>query len=126
MRIVAVLAALTAVLVLSNGANAADRGTLAVARHAQYGPVLFDGKGYALYAFTHDQRNKSRCYGACAKAWPPYLVKNPKAGEGVKGSLIGTTRRNEPSRLSSRCSFAAQAGIGRSEVRRRPWSSTQV
>jgi predicted lipoprotein with Yx(FWY)xxD motif len=97
MRLVAVLAALAAVLVLSGNAMAFDRGYLSVGVHAQYGPVLFDGRGYALYAFTYDQKRKSRCYGACAKAWPPYLVKKPKAGKGVKKSLIGTTRRNDGS-----------------------------
>ena len=59
--------------------------------------MLFDGRGYVLYAFTYDQTSKSRCYGACAKAWPPYLVKKPKAGTGAKQSLLGTTRRTDGS-----------------------------
>ena len=59
--------------------------------------MLFDGSGFVLYAFTHDQTGKSRCYGACAAAWPPYLVKKPKAGRGTKQSLIGTTRRADGS-----------------------------
>ena len=97
MRIVAILAGLAAVLVLSGNAMAFDRGTLSVGVHYQYGPVLFDGKGYALYAFTYDRKGKSRCYGDCAKAWPPYLAKSPKAGKGVKQSLLGTTRRSDGS-----------------------------
>ena len=31
-----------------------------------YGPVLFDGRGFALYAFTRDRRGRSTCSGACA------------------------------------------------------------
>jgi predicted lipoprotein with Yx(FWY)xxD motif len=34
------------------------------------------------------------CAGACAKAWPPFIVRSrPKSGPGVKPSLLGTTRR---------------------------------
>jgi predicted lipoprotein with Yx(FWY)xxD motif len=59
-----------------------------------YGRVLFDGRGFALYAFTRDPRGKSVCTGACAKAWPPYVVKTqPRAASGVKARLLGTTRR---------------------------------
>jgi predicted lipoprotein with Yx(FWY)xxD motif len=64
------------------------------AHSSSYGKVLFDGRGYALYAFTRDHGH-SACYGACAKAWPPYLA--PKAGirvgKGLKRSLLGTVRR---------------------------------
>ena len=96
MRLIAVLAALAAVLVLSGNAAAADRSTLQVLK-SDYGPVLFDGRGHVLYAFTYDRENRSRCYGECAKAWPPYRVKQPKAGAGAKQSLLGTTRRRDGS-----------------------------
>ena len=65
MRLLAVLTALAAVLVLSHNAMAADRGTLAVGK-SSYGPVLYDSRGFALYTFTHDAPGKSRCTGACA------------------------------------------------------------
>jgi predicted lipoprotein with Yx(FWY)xxD motif len=59
-----------------------------------YGRVLFDGRGFALYAFTRDPRGKSVCIGACARAWPPYLVQTrPQAGGGVKARLLRTTKR---------------------------------
>jgi predicted lipoprotein with Yx(FWY)xxD motif len=61
-----------------------------VSAHAsRYGTILFDGRGFVLYAFTPDTKGKSTCAGACAKAWPPYLVK----GAAPKGKLLGTTRR---------------------------------
>ena len=101
MRLVAVVAALSAVLVLSHDAMAAGFGGAArstVAVHpSAYGPILFDGKGFVLYAFTHDRKGKSRCYGACAAAWPPYLATSPKAGAGARRSLLGTTRRSDGS-----------------------------
>jgi predicted lipoprotein with Yx(FWY)xxD motif len=66
---------------------------------SEYGDVLFDGKGFALYLFTDDRKGKSRCYGACAKAWPPFKTRGkPIAGTGADGSLLGTTKRRNGSR----------------------------
>jgi predicted lipoprotein with Yx(FWY)xxD motif len=96
MRLIAVVAGLAALLALSDGAIAADRSTLEVGP-SSYGQVLFDGRGYVLYAFTHDLKGKSRCTGACAAAWPPFLAKTPHAGTGTKASLLGTTRRADGS-----------------------------
>jgi len=71
----------------------ADRSTL-TAGPSSYGRVLFDGRGFVLYAFTRDPRGKSACVRDCARAWPPYLVKTrPRAGSGVKASRLGTTKR---------------------------------
>ncbi|MDQ2968089.1 MAG: hypothetical protein M3R37_07200 [Actinomycetota bacterium] len=71
----------------------APRSTLTTGA-SSYGRILFDGRGFALYGFTRDPRGKSVCVGACAKAWPPYLVKTrPQAGSGVKARLLGTTKR---------------------------------
>jgi predicted lipoprotein with Yx(FWY)xxD motif len=93
MRHIAVLTALAAALVLAGHATAADRSVLTVGS-SDYGRVIFDGKGFALYAFTHDPKGKSTCTGACAAAWPPYLVKRaPSAGAGTRAGLLGTTRR---------------------------------
>jgi predicted lipoprotein with Yx(FWY)xxD motif len=78
-------------------ASQAAAQTLTV-RSTRYGRVLFDGRGRVLYGFTRDRRGgPSRCYGACAKAWPVYFAKGAtvRAGQGVKKSLIGTTRRSD-------------------------------
>jgi predicted lipoprotein with Yx(FWY)xxD motif len=63
---------------------------------SQYGRVIADGKGEALYLFDKERGSKSRCYGACARAWPPVLTKGrPRAVKGAKQRLLGTTvRRN--------------------------------
>jgi predicted lipoprotein with Yx(FWY)xxD motif len=59
-----------------------------------YGRALTDGRGFALYRFTHDPSGSSICYGACAVAWPPYLVKaRPAAGPGAHARLLGAVRR---------------------------------
>ena len=65
---------------------------------SRYGRILFDSRGFVLYVFTADGRSRSTCTGACAKAWPPYLVKQlPVAGPGAVRSLIGTTKRRDGS-----------------------------
>jgi predicted lipoprotein with Yx(FWY)xxD motif len=80
----------------SESASPNGRATLAV-RSTEYGRVLFDGNGRVLYAFTRDEQGApSRCYGGCAKAWPVYFAPTElRAGEGVDGSLIGTTERRD-------------------------------
>ena len=80
----------------SAAANTAASRTTITVRTSRYGRILFDGKGRVLYAFTRDRRNgRSRCYGACARAWPVYFAtkRQLRAGKGVKRSLLGTTRR---------------------------------
>ena len=63
---------------------------------SQFGRVLFDGNGRALYVFTRDPRGRSVCSGECAAKWPPYVVRGKVvAGPGVRASLIGTTRRRD-------------------------------
>jgi predicted lipoprotein with Yx(FWY)xxD motif len=72
------------------------RGPRLTLRDSQFGPVLFDGRNRALYLFTRDPRNKTRCYGACAEAWPPFYAKGrPRAGRGVDRSLLGTIKRRD-------------------------------
>jgi predicted lipoprotein with Yx(FWY)xxD motif len=75
---------------------AARRGPLVTLRDSQFGPVLFDGRNRALYLFTRDPRNRTRCYGACADAWPPFYAKGrPRAGRGVDRDLLGTIKRRD-------------------------------
>jgi predicted lipoprotein with Yx(FWY)xxD motif len=66
---------------------------------SRYGPVLFDGKGRALYVFTKEKGAKSRCYGDCARAWPPFVTSGkPRAGGGADKTLLGTTERRNGKR----------------------------
>jgi predicted lipoprotein with Yx(FWY)xxD motif len=65
-------------------------------KSSSFGRVLFDGRGFVLYAFTRDKDGRSACYGACAKAWPVYYAKTTlRAGTGIKRSLLGTTKRRD-------------------------------
>ena len=96
--VLAILVVVAAAATFAGGssASAGARATLTV-RSSNYGSILFDGQGRALYAFTRDRRGgASRCYGACARAWPVYFASSRLvAGKGVKRSLIGTVRRRD-------------------------------
>jgi predicted lipoprotein with Yx(FWY)xxD motif len=94
--VLAILVVVAATFAAGAGASAGAEATL-TARSSSYGSILFDGKGRALYAFTRDRRGgASRCYGACAKAWPVYFSSGRLvAGKGVKRSLIGTVQRRD-------------------------------
>jgi len=67
-------------------------------KESPLGRILFDGRGYVLYGFTRDSRDKSACSGACARAWPPYIVKSrPRGGTGVAARRLGTATRADGS-----------------------------
>jgi predicted lipoprotein with Yx(FWY)xxD motif len=96
MKTLVVLISIVTLGILAPAAMSTQRAARgAVTTHpSSFGKVLFDGRGFALYAFTKDTRGRSSCSGACATAWPPYIVKAaPRAAAGVKRSLLGTARR---------------------------------
>jgi predicted lipoprotein with Yx(FWY)xxD motif len=90
------VAAVSAFTASGTQAKASAPPTLTV-RSSSYGKILFDGRGFVLYAFTRDPRGgKSRCYGSCASAWPVYYKKGALvAGKGVRQKLIGTVKRKD-------------------------------
>jgi predicted lipoprotein with Yx(FWY)xxD motif len=62
----------------------------------QFGPVLATPQKHALYYWTAENDFKIHCKGACAKLWPPLVVRS-RAGvsshlAGIKGTF-GTIRR---------------------------------
>jgi predicted lipoprotein with Yx(FWY)xxD motif len=72
----------------------AARGTLVKVRRSEFGRVLVDRRGQALYLFTKDRGGPSRCFGQCATAWPPlYTGGPPVAGAGADAAKLGTVRR---------------------------------
>lgn len=94
LRTLLVVTAAVAALAPAGAGAAQARGITITARGSAYGTVLFDGSGRALYAFTKDARNRSRCFGACARAWPvAYTAGQPRAGRGVRSRLLGSIRR---------------------------------
>lgn len=75
---------------------AAARGTKIIQKRSRFGRMLFDTRGQAIYIFQRDRRNESRCFGECARLWPPvYTSARPRAGTGVRKSLLGSIRRGK-------------------------------
>jgi predicted lipoprotein with Yx(FWY)xxD motif len=94
MRSLVLLAAFAAAAFAAAPAHAA--GTTISLRGSEFGSMLWGPNRQAIYIFQRDGRNLSRCYGACARAWPPvYTRGRPVAGRGVRQSLLGTTRRRD-------------------------------
>src|SRR5712691_8104947 len=95
MRLLTLLAAATVALGLAAPSMGEQRSTVG-AHRSPYGTILFDGRGFVLYAFTRDPRGRSVCSGACAKAWPPYLVRRRAvAAVGANARFLGTLRRGD-------------------------------
>lgn len=94
MRRLALTALLAALGTGGAAAPAMAAGTKITARGSEFGPMLWGPKRQAIYIFQRDRHKRSRCYGACAEAWPPvFSTGKPIAGRGVRKSLLGTTRR---------------------------------
>ena len=71
-------------------------GTSVEVRDSQFGPILFDSTGQAIYVFEADSKGKTVCYDECATAWPPVLTKGkPRAGRGADAALVGTVKRKD-------------------------------
>jgi len=85
---------LLALALAPSAATAAPRPTVKIISSA-YGRILADGRGHALYLFTADRGGASHCYGACARAWPPFYSRGEslRAASGLSSSKIGTVRR---------------------------------
>jgi predicted lipoprotein with Yx(FWY)xxD motif len=97
------LVALVAIaLLLPSVGIGAQRLTTVKAHGSRFGTVLFEGRGYVLYAFTRDPHGHSACTGTCARAWPPFIVhRRLVAANGARTALLGTTRRADGTRQAT-------------------------
>jgi predicted lipoprotein with Yx(FWY)xxD motif len=90
--VVLVVAAVTA-LAITAVAGASGGGAKLQLRKTRVGTILVNSRGYTLYAFTRDGRNRDSCVSIadCLRVWPALTTSGrPVAGRGVKASLIGT------------------------------------
>lgn len=83
----------------SMGTTAAGSGSAAATVDMRSGPLghyLTDASGRTVYLFTADQTNKSNCSMSCLAIWQPFVTTGaPKAGSGVKASMLGTTKAKD-------------------------------
>ena len=78
----------------STAAETTERGARIVVADSEFGQMLFDATGQAIYLFDVETSSQPQCYDACAEAWPPVLTAgDPVAGQGVVSSLLATTQR---------------------------------
>ena len=74
----------------------APKGTLVSIHKTALGKVLADARGHTLYLFEKDKNGMSSCNGACVAYWPVVrTVAKPRAGAGVRASLLGRTKRSD-------------------------------
>jgi predicted lipoprotein with Yx(FWY)xxD motif len=65
---------------------------------SDFGTMLFDQPGQAIYLFEKETAGLPACYGDCAAAWPPVLTTgNPQATGEVRADLLGTAPRDDGS-----------------------------
>ena len=77
-------------------AATAAKGTTITLGDSEFGRMLFGSNKRAIYIFENDSRGKTVCYGECAEDWPPVFTDGkPKAGNGVRQSLLGTVKRRD-------------------------------
>lgn len=95
MRRILTLIAATALIALLTTALAGASGTRAKLqlRNTHMGMILVNTRGFTVYAFTRDRRNKDNCakVSGCLSVWPPVTTSGKAiAGPGVNSRLIGT------------------------------------
>jgi predicted lipoprotein with Yx(FWY)xxD motif len=91
--LIAVLAAsIVAALATGSAGARVNRAKLQL-RKTSVGTILVNGRGFTIYAFTKDGRNRDACASirGCIGLWPIVGgAAKPMLGPGVKSSLVGT------------------------------------
>jgi predicted lipoprotein with Yx(FWY)xxD motif len=73
-------------------------GTVIATGDSEFGTMLFNDKGQAIYIWEIEESTKAECYGDCTEAWPPVLTDGaPRAAGSVNKDLLGTTQRTDGS-----------------------------
>lgn len=97
--VVALLSSAAAALSLSLpsalAASHAAGAKINLEKTKKFGKILDDSRGWTIYVYSKDRRNKNVCQNnsSCRSVWPAVLTTGkPVAGPGVKQSLLGTIK----------------------------------
>ena len=88
--------AVAAAVAAASAMAASSSPTVKVMKTASLGKLLATSSGHTLYHYTDEHGAKIDCKGACAKLWPPLLVKagaKPTVGPGLSVAKLGTIKR---------------------------------
>lgn len=73
-------------------------GTIITSGNSDFGTMLFNNVGQAIYIWELEESSTAECYSDCAKAWPPVLTTGePRTMGDVNNKLLGTTKRTDGS-----------------------------
>jgi predicted lipoprotein with Yx(FWY)xxD motif len=92
-RIIILLAVICLGLTTAGIAVAGGKRAKIDLRKTKIGKVLVNSRGFTLYEFAKDTRNKDNCFAHpnCISVWPvEKTTGQPIAGRGVRRSLLGT------------------------------------
>jgi predicted lipoprotein with Yx(FWY)xxD motif len=71
-------------------------GTTITTAASEFGEIVFDDSGQAIYLFDLETTSEPECYDDCAEEWPPVLTEgDPVAAGGVEPGQLGTTPRTD-------------------------------
>ena len=80
----------------SSPSPTADQGLSITTGASDFGTMLFDDRGQAIYLFDRERTSTPDCYDECAAAWPPVVTDGaPQAGGAADPALLGTTQRTD-------------------------------
>lgn len=76
----------------------ATPGTIIKTADSEFGEILFDDTGQAIYLFDKEETTTPECYDECADEWPPVLTEGtPVAAGGAAADALGATIRSDGS-----------------------------
>lgn len=81
----------------SDDAPSEAAAALVTAAETDLGEILVDADGLSLYGFTNDVDGVPSCNDACADAWPPIIVDDESALDGLDTSVFSVATRADGS-----------------------------
>lgn len=83
----------------TTSSSTGNGNTVQTTSSSKYGTILVTSSGRTLYLLSADSPTSSACNGTCVSIWPPLTTTGtPRAGTGVKASLLGTITRSDGSK----------------------------
>ena len=80
----------------ATAATTSAAGSVVALKKTGLGQILVDARGRTLYLFLKDRNRQSACNSGCSAYWPPLVsIGKPRAGAGVRSSLLALIKRQD-------------------------------